>query len=83
MDSTSVDVGKKDYTKSLQKDIKGVKIGVPKEFYGEGINPEVRASVEAAVTKYKEMGAEVEEFSLDVSQFALATYYIISCAEAS
>ena len=83
MDSTSVDVGEKDYTKSLQKDIKGLKIGVPKEFYGEGINPEVRASVESAVTKYKEMGAEVEEFSLDVSQYALATYYIISCAEAS
>mgnify|MGYP003302552032 CR=1 FL=1 len=83
MDSTSVDVGTKDYTKSLQKDIKGLKIGVPKEFYGEGINPEVRASVESAVAKYKEMGAEVEEFSLDVSQYALATYYIISCAEAS
>ena len=83
MDSTSVDVGEKDYTKSLQKDIKGMKIGVPKEFYGEGINPEVRASVESAVAKYKEMGAEVEEFSLDVSQYALATYYIISCAEAS
>ena len=83
MDSTSVDVGEKDYTKSLQKDIKGMKIGVPKEFYGEGINPEVRASVELAVAKYKEMGAEVEEFSLDVSQYALATYYIISCAEAS
>ena len=83
MDSTSVDIGDKDYTKSLQKDIKGLKIGVPKEFYGEGINSEVRASVEAAVAKYKEMGAEVEEFSLDVSQYALATYYIISCAEAS
>ena len=83
MDSTSVDVGEKDYTKSLQKDIKGLKIGVPKEFYGEGINPEVIASVESAVAKYKEMGAEVEEFSLDVSQYALATYYIISCAEAS
>ena len=83
MDSTSVDVGEKDYTKSLQKDIKGMKIGVPKEFYGEGINPEVRVAVESAVAKYKEMGAEVEEFSLDVSQYALATYYIISCAEAS
>jgi len=83
MDSTSVDVGEKDYTKALQKDIKNLKIGVPKEFYGEGINPEVRESVLVAVAKYKEMGAQVEEFSLDVSQFALATYYIISCAEAS
>ena len=83
MDSTSVDVGPKDYTKSLQKDIKGLKIGIPKEFYGEGTNPEVKASLEAAIEKYKEMGAEIEEFSLDVSQYALATYYIISCAEAS
>ena len=83
MDTTSVDVGQKDYTKALQKDVKGLKIGVPKEFYGEGINPEVKASLENAIAKYKEMGAEVEEFSLDIAQYALATYYIIACAEAS
>ena len=83
MDSTSFDAGKKDYTKALQKDIKGLKIGVPKEFYGEGINPEVKASLETAIAKYKEMGAEVEEFSLDIANYALATYYIIACAEAS
>ena len=82
-DTTSVDVGPKDYTKSLQKDIKGLKIGVPKEFYGEGINPEVKASLESALAKYKEMGAEVEEISLDIAKYALATYYIIACAEAS
>ena len=82
-DTTSVDVGLKDYTKSLQRDIKGLKIGVPKEFYGEGINSEVKASLETAIAKYKEMGAEVEEFSLDIAQYALATYYIIACAEAS
>ena len=83
MDSTSVDVGSKDYTKSLQKDVKGLKIGVPKEFYGEGINPEVKASLEKAIDEYKKMGAEVEEFSLDIANYALATYYIIACAEAS
>ena len=83
MDTTSVDVGIKDYTKSLQRDIKGLKIGVPKEFYGEGINPEVKASLEAAIAKYKEMGADVEEISLDIAQYSLATYYIIACAEAS
>ena len=82
-DTTSVDVGEKDYTKSLQKDIKGLKIGVPKEFYGEGINPEVKASLESALAKYKEMGAEVEEISLDIAKYSLATYYIIACAEAS
>ena len=83
MDTTSVDVGPKDYTKSLQKDIKGLKIGVPKEFYGEGINPEVKASLEKAIEEYKKIGAEVEEFSLDIANYALATYYIIACAEAS
>ena len=82
-DTTSVDVGEKDYTKALQKDIKGLKIGIPKEFYGEGINGEVKSSLEEAIEKYKEMGAEVEEFSLNISQYALATYYIIACAEAS
>ena len=82
-DTTSVDVGPKDYTKALQKDIKGLKIGIPKEFYGEGINPEVKSSLEKAIAKYKEMGAEVEEFSLDIANYALATYYIIACAEAS
>lgn len=83
MDSTSINIDKKDYTKSLQKDIKGLKIGIPKEFYGEGINPEVKESLEKAIEKYKEMGAEVEEFSLDIANYALATYYIIACAEAS
>jgi len=83
MDSTSVDIGEKDYTKSLQKDIKGLKIGIPKEFYGEGINEEVKASLETAIKRYKEMGAEIEEFSLDIANYSLATYYIIACAEAS
>ena len=83
MDTTSVDVGEKDYTKALQKDVKGLKIGVPKEFYGEGINPEVKASLEKAIEEYKKMGAKVEEFSLDIANYALATYYIIACAEAS
>lgn len=82
-DTTSADVKNKDYTKSLQTDIKGLKIGVPKEFYGEGINSEVKASLEKAIAKYKEMGAEIEEFSLDIAQYALATYYIVACAEAS
>ena len=83
LDTTSAKIEPKDYTKSLQKDVKGLKIGVPKEFYGEGINEEVKKSLEEALQKYREMGAEVEEFSLDIAQYALATYYIIACAEAS
>ena len=81
-DSTSYNIEKKDYTKSLKNDVKGLKIGVPKEFFGEGINSEVKAKLEEAIEKYKEMGAIVEECSLDVAEYALATYYIIACAEA-
>lgn len=82
-DTTSAEVEKKDYTKALKNDVKGLKIGVPKEFFGEGINEEVKANLEKAIEKYKELGAEVEECSLDVAKYALATYYIIACAEAS
>ena len=82
-DSTSYDIEKKDYTKALKEDVKGMKIGVPKEFMGEGINPEVKAKIQGAVQTYKDMGAEVEECSLDIAEYALATYYIIACAEAS
>ena len=82
-DSTSVDMPKKDYEKALTGDIKGLKIGVPKEFFGEGINEEVKESLNQAIEIYKKLGAEVEEFSLDIAKYALATYYIIACAEAS
>ncbi len=82
-DSTSVNIPKKDYTKSLVKDVSKLKIGVPKEFLGEGINEEVKQSVEEAIKKYKELGATVEECTLDIANEALATYYIIACAEAS
>ena len=82
-DSTSVDMPKKDYEKALTGNIKGLKIGVPKEFFGEGINEEVKESLKQAIETYKKLGAEVEEFSLDIAKYALATYYIIACAEAS
>jgi len=82
-DTTSVDVGEKDYTKCLNQDVKGLKIGVPKEFFGEGINEEVKQSLYKAIEEYKNLGAEVEEISLDIAELSLATYYIISCAEAS
>lgn len=82
-DTTSAEQEKKDYTKALRNDIKGLKIAVPKEFFGEGINEEVKAKLENAIEKYKELGAMVEEVSLDVAEYALATYYIIACAEAS
>ena len=82
-DTTSLDMPKQDYVASLKNDVKGLKIGVPKEFFAEGLNEEVRASLEKAIEKYKELGAEVEEFSLDIAKYSLAAYYIIACAEAS
>ena len=82
-DTTSEKREKVDYTKALKNDVKGIKIGVPKEFFAEGINEEVKQSLQQAIEKYRELGAEIEEFSLDISNYALATYYIIACAEAS
>ena len=82
-DSTSVKREKIDYTKNLKNSIQGMKIGVPKEFFGEGINPEVKKSLENSIEEYKKLGAIIEECSLDVSESSLAAYYIIACAEAS
>lgn len=83
MDSTSYDKPKVDYTKALKNDVKGLRIGVPKEFFGEGINKEVKDKLQEAIQTYKDLGATVEECSLDVAEYSLATYYIIACAEAS
>ena len=82
-DSTSMDMPKKDYTKALKNNVKRLKIGVPKEFFGEGIDKEVKEALNKAIDKYKELGAIVEETSLNVAEYSLATYYIIACAEAS
>ena len=82
-DTTSINRPKVDYTEALKNDVKGLRIAVPKEFFGEGINEEVKAKLEEAIAKYKELGAIVDEVSLDVAEHALATYYIIACAEAS
>ena len=82
-DTTSINVEKKDYTKALKNDVKGLKIGVPKEYFGEGINSEVKEALEKAIEEYKSMGAIVEECSVPIAEYALATYYIIACAEAS
>lgn len=82
-DTTSMNKEKVDYTKALKNDVKGLRIGVPKEYFGEGINKEVKEKLEQAMETYKKLGAIVEECSLDIADYALATYYIIACAEAS
>ena len=82
-DTTSANKEIKDYTKALVNDVKGLKIGVPKEFIGEGVNEEVKESVLKAIDVLKEKGAIVEECSMPTAEYALPAYYIIACAEAS
>ncbi|NRT71251.1 Asp-tRNA(Asn)/Glu-tRNA(Gln) amidotransferase subunit GatA [Clostridium beijerinckii] len=83
-DSTSIrDLKEIDYTAGLQDGIKGMKIGVPEEFFGEGLDEEIKESVKNSLDKFKELGAEVETFSLPIIKEGLAAYYIMSSAEAS
>ena len=82
-DSTSYDRPKEDYVAALKNDVKGLRIGVPKEFFGEGIQDDVKEQLQNAIETYKQLGAKVEECSLDIAEYALATYYIIACAETS
>ncbi|QSX08062.1 Asp-tRNA(Asn)/Glu-tRNA(Gln) amidotransferase subunit GatA [Alkalibacter rhizosphaerae] len=82
-DSTSVDREKEDYTSYLQKDIKGMKIGIVEEYFGEGLQPDVRKRLEEAVEVYKSLGAQLVDVKLPTSDYALSAYYIISSAEAS
>ncbi len=83
MDSTSANISYPDYTKALVNDVKGLKIGVPKEYMGDGISAEVKDSVMKSLEVYKALGAEFEEFSLPITEYALPAYYLISSAEAS
>ena len=82
-DSTSVKQANKDYTKFLKKNIDDLKIGVPKEFFGEGTNKTVEKQVWKAIHKFEEMGAKYELITLPTLEQSLATYYIIAMSEAS
>ena len=82
-DSTSVDVKVPDYTKSLVNDVKGLRIGIPKEYFVKGIDKEVKESVLTAIKRLEELGAKAEEVSLPHTKYAVNTYYIIAPAEAS
>jgi aspartyl-tRNA(Asn)/glutamyl-tRNA(Gln) amidotransferase subunit A len=82
-DFTTADIKVPDYSKSLTKDLRGKKIGIPVEYFGEGLNDSVRKSVEDAIKVLKENGAEVKECSLPLSEYSLSDYYIIASAEAS
>ena len=82
MDSTSLDIDRPDYTASLGKDIKGLKIAMPKEYFA-GASKEVLAVTKEAIKRLVKLGATIEEVSLPAADYALAAYYIISSAEAS
>jgi aspartyl-tRNA(Asn)/glutamyl-tRNA(Gln) amidotransferase subunit A len=83
LDSTSADVPVPDYEAYLAKPVQGLKIGVPKEYFGEGLDAEVRAAVEAGITKLRCAGCEIVPISLPHTQYAIPTYYLIATAEAS
>lgn len=82
-DSTSVNQEVPDYTKSLTNDIKGLKIGIPKEYFVEGMDAEVKSIIEEAVNKLKNLGASTKQVSLPHTEYAVPVYYIIATAEAS
>ena len=82
-DSTSIKRESYDFTSALVDDVKGMRIGIPKDYFGEGLDPDVKASVLNAVEVLKAKGAIVEEFDLSLVEYAIPTYYTIAAAEAS
>jgi len=83
MDSTSADMPIPNYVGELEKSVRGLKLGVAKEYFGEGLDDEVRHAVESAVDKLKKLGCEIVPVSLPHTPFAIPTYYLIATAEAS
>jgi aspartyl-tRNA(Asn)/glutamyl-tRNA(Gln) amidotransferase subunit A len=82
-DSTSVDLPVPDYTEALREDVRGMVLGIPREGFGEGLDPEVAASVREAIETLKRLGAKTLDISLPHSDYALAVYYLIAPCEAS
>jgi aspartyl-tRNA(Asn)/glutamyl-tRNA(Gln) amidotransferase subunit A len=82
-DSTSLDRDVPDYTKSLTNDIKGLKVGIPKEYFIDGLDAQVKAVIDEAIDKLKKLGACVKQVSLPHTEYAVAVYYIVATAETS
>ena len=80
-DSTSMDIPPLDFTDCIGKDIKGMKIGIPSDYFGDALDGEVRDAILKAVDTLKALGAEISEFKLSMLEYAIPTYYIISCAD--
>ena len=82
-DSTSLNRAKEDYTRSLEQPLKGLRIGLPKEFFGEGLSADVGKAVTVAIDEYKKLGAVVVDISLPNSRLSIPVYYVLAPAEAS
>jgi aspartyl-tRNA(Asn)/glutamyl-tRNA(Gln) amidotransferase subunit A len=82
-DSTSVDRPVPNYSATVEQPLEGLRIGVVSEYFGEGIDPDVDSSIRAAIDVYRSLGAQVSEVSLPHTKYAIATYYLIACSEAS
>lgn len=82
-DSTSLNRKDRDFTAALKDDVKGMKIGIPRDYLGEGLEPDIKAAVLAAAKALEEKGAFVEEFDLSLVEYVVPAYYVIACAEAS
>ena len=82
-DSTSVQREDYDFTSALVDDVRGMKIGIPRDYFGDGLDPEVKVAVLGAAKKLEEKGAIVVEFDLSLVEYAIPAYYVIACAEAS
>jgi aspartyl-tRNA(Asn)/glutamyl-tRNA(Gln) amidotransferase subunit A len=82
-DSTSLDMPAEDYSRALNESIQGLRIGIPKEFFGDGLSADVRAAVDAALSEYEKLGAQLVPISLPRTELSIPVYYIIAPAEAS
>ncbi len=82
-DSTSSGQPVPDFTRALEKNVKGMRIGLPSQYYRQGLNPEVKKAIDKAIAVFKDQGAVTVEISLPHTEYAVATYYIVACSEAS
>ena len=82
-DSTSVNMPTEDFTRHLNDGVKGMRIGVPRKWIGEGVDPELRAAIEEALAVYRRLGAEIVDIELPMAELGVPVYYVVACAEAS
>src|SRR5262249_15928366 len=82
-DATSSDIEVSDYAGGINAGISGLRVGIPEEYFGEGLDPEVKSSIEGAIKLYQDMGCQLVDVSLPHTQYAVPTYYLVATAEAS